>query len=299
MKKWAALSVCSLLGFAWSERAAAQEPQRDCSAVYDAALDAEREGDLRTALVFYESCAVDSCANPARRSCEARAMRLELDAPSVVPLAQSAAGEPLVDAQVTMDGKLLASRLDGRAVAVEPGLHEFVFSKDGEVIGKLRTVVAQGQRNRELWMTEPAPEPEPQRLPTIALRRETAATVSAPRAAIARGESSGSVMPYVLGGTALLGGGAYALLSTWARDDNQKLDACAPNCPKESVQHIRTLYLAADISLGVAIAAAVGSVATILLGSSGSADKPAPKRSFAFAVQPSRHGALATFKGTL
>lgn len=108
---------------------------------YDEGRDAEREGDLHTALELYQSCALDGCANPVRRSCEARALRLELDAPSVVPLANTADGEPLVDAEVTMDGRLLNSSLDGLAIAVEPGLHDFVFSTHGEVFGPTALLV--------------------------------------------------------------------------------------------------------------------------------------------------------------
>jgi hypothetical protein len=299
MTTWAAASVCSLLSFAWSGSAAAQDGERDCSAVYDAAQEAESTGDLHTALEFYESCAVDSCANPARRSCEAHALRLELDAPTIVPLAKTANGEPIVDADLTMDGRLLTSHLNGRAIGVDPGLHEFVFSKDGKTLGSVRLVVAQGQRNRELWMIE-APVHSAQHLAPVVMKRET--HVAAPRAAVAPTESnehSASVAPYLLGGTALLGGGAYALLSTWARNDNAELSRCTPNCPKESVQHIRNLYLAADISLGVGIAAAVGSIASFIVSGSGSEDKPAPQRNLALSVQPERNGALATLRGTL
>lgn len=299
MKKWAAASVCSLLGFAWSGSAAAQDGERDCSAVYDAAQEAESTGDLHMALEFYQSCAVDSCSNPARRSCEAHALRLELDAPTIVPLAKTSSGEPIVDADVTMDGRLLTSNLNGRAIGVDPGLHEFVFTKNGKTMGSVRLVVAQGQRNRELWMIE-APVHSAQQLAPVVMKRDM--HVAAPRAAVAQIESDNhgtSVAPYLLGGTALLGGGAYALLSTWARNDNRELSRCTPNCPKESVQHIRSLYLAADISLGVGIAAAVGSVASFIMSGGGSEDKPAPQRNFALSVQPERDGALATVRGTL
>lgn len=310
-KKWTAVSACSLLGLAYTNRAAAEDGTRDCSAVYDAGREAEASGDLHTASEFYQSCGVASCGNPVRHICEAMALRLELDAPSVIPLAKDAQGEPLVDAQVTMDGKLLAARLDGHALSVDPGLHEFVFTQGSEEFGRVRVVIAQGQRNRELWMSVPAAEPVQ---PTAAdtqpsLSVTTAILASAPQplhnkpaitAPSDTDHSSFTIAPYLLGGTALLGGGAYALLSTWARNDNEKLTSCSPNCPKESVQHIKSLYLAADISLGVGIAAAVGSIASILLSSSGSEDKqPAPSRNYALSVQPGRNGAVATFEGTL
>lgn len=303
--------ACGLLGLLWSNVCAAEGRDRDCSAVYDAAFEQEHAGHLREAQSIYQNCAIDSCSDPVRQSCEAKLFRLELDVPSVVPLAKNAAGEPLVDALVTMDGAELTSHLDGRAITVDPGLHEFVWSSRGSVIGSERVVIAQGQRNRELMMAmAPAHEPEPiVSQPTAADEAETAAAVNpatvaralpAPRAAAeVPHHGSVSLTPYVLGGTALLGAGAYALLSSWARGDNAALGRCSPNCSQGSVSHVRTLYIAADISLGVAAAAAIGSIATFTLGGTSSEHEPAPKHSFALSVQPERAGALATVRGSL
>jgi hypothetical protein len=308
-RRGAALSACGLLGLLWSSVCAAEAHDSDCSAVYDAAALQEQAGHLREAQSIYENCAIDCCRNPVRQTCEAKSMRLELDVPSVVPLAKDAAGEPLVDALVKMDGAELTSHLDGRAISVDPGLHEFVWSSGGEVIGSTRVVIAQGQRNRELMMAivpaltrEPiAPQPTAAEaeLPAAPVAQH-AETVRAPRAATAATpQRSISLTPYVLGGTALLGAGAYALLSSWARGDNAALGRCSPNCSQASVSHVRTLYIAADISLGIAAAAAIGSIATFTLSGASSEHEPAPKRSFALSVQPERSGALATVRGTL
>jgi hypothetical protein len=308
-RRFAALAACGLLGLLWSDLCAAEERDRDCSAVYDAGLEQEQAGHLREAQSIYQNCAIDSCSDPVRHTCEAKALRLELDAPSVVPLAKDANGEPLVDAVVTLDGAELTSHLDGRALSVDPGLHEFVWSAGGTTIGSLRVVIAQGERNRELMMAvvpattrEPiAPQPsaaEP--AAPVAPRVAPKAALPAPRAATAATpERSISLTPYVLGGTALLGAGAYALLSSWARGDNAALGRCSPNCSQDSVSHVRALYIAADISLGVAAAAAIGSIASFTLFGASSEHEPAPRRSFALSVQPERTGALATVRGTL
>jgi hypothetical protein len=310
----AALSACGLTALLWSNHCAAEGRGRDCSAVYDAAREEERGGHLRDAAQLYQNCALDSCTSPVRQSCQAKLFRLELDVPSVVPLAKAADGQPLVNAEVSVDGAVLTSRLDGRAYPLDPGLHEFVWSADGKTFGSTRLVVAQGQRNLELWMSVPAPvatQPiaaapvEPISAPAVMAVGETSAAqlepeiVPTPHRASSGHAKSVSITPYVLGGTALLGAGAYALLSTWARNDNQQLANCSPNCPRDSISHIRNLYIAADISLGVAAAAAVGSIATFMLSGSSSKEEQAPKRSYTLSVQPGRSGALATFRGTL
>jgi hypothetical protein len=110
---------------------------------------------------------------------------------------------------------------------------------------------------------------------------------------------SGSLLPYVLGGTALAGVGGYFMLVNWGRQDNQQLARCSPNCSPDSVSHIRRLYLAADISLGVSIAAALGAGAWLLFSSShSSTERTPPAAAYALSVQPERAGALATFEGS-
>jgi hypothetical protein len=294
----------------------AEGGKSDCWAVYEAALDQEQAGHLRDATVIFRNCAADSCSNPVRQSCQAKLFRLELDAPSVVPLVKDQAGAPVVDAEVTMDGIVFASRLDGRSLTIDPGVHEFGFSVAGRSIGSQRLVIVQGQRNREIWMSLPSTELETAPLVDTAAAplRAAAATVDAsprtvevavaPRVDVIEYKQpsrGGSIMPYVLGGTALAGLGAYLMMSNWARGDNQQLAHCSPNCPADSVTHIRTLYLAADISLGAAAVAALGSAAWFVFSgsSSRSNDKAALGRGFALTVQPAHRGALATFKGTL
>jgi hypothetical protein len=286
----------------------------DCSAVYEAARDHEQAGRLREAAEMFRECAADSCSNSLRQTCQAKLFRLELDEPSVVPLAKDQAGAPLVDVEVTMDGVVLASRLDGRAFAIDPGLHDFVFRAGGSTIGSKQLVIAQGQRNRAIWMTQESAQPQPEAAAPVAapelpaLQTASAShsysegalaprtTSSAPRAQASRG---GSVWPYLLGGSALAGAGAYLMLSNWARGDNQQLGRCSPTCPAESVAHIRTLYLAADISLGVAAAAALSSAAWFVFSSSRSREeRPAPHGTYALTVQPERAGALATLRGS-
>jgi hypothetical protein len=307
------LGICSLIAAVLANPPKAKAASgTDCSSVYDAALEQEHAGYLRDASVLFLSCAADSCRSPVKESCQAKLFRLELDTPSVVLLAKDSAGAPVTDVQVTMDGTPIASRLDGRALRVDPGLHVFVFTADGEALSTQRLLVAEGQRNREIWLELPemdAARPEAETTTSAAPAEKTAqlrVTPShtraelEPRVAITSNDppaSHASLAPYILGGGALAGLGGYLVLSSWARGDNQKLSQCSPNCPQESITHIRTLYLAADISLGVAAAAALTSAAWFVF--SGSNDERPSQRGYALSVQPERDGALATVRGSL
>jgi hypothetical protein len=112
--------------------------------------------------------------------------------------------------------------------------------------------------------------------------------------------SSGpGALPYVIGVTGLAGVGGYGLLVSWGRKDNAELAQCAPNCSPGSIEHIRKLYLAADISLGVGIAA-VGSAATGLIvgGSSSPKDEGARHPAYVVVVRPTPSGAFASVSGS-
>lgn len=307
------LGVCSLIAALGGVTKAHAAGGIDCSAVYDAGLEQERAGHLREATEIFQSCAADSCRSPGRQQCEAKLIRLELDAPSVVPLAKDSTGASLLNVEVTMDGVSLTSRLDGRAYRVDPGLHEFVFSADGERLSSQELVIVQGQRNREIWLELPA-EPAAvaeveapattvasEKTPDLNVPRTHTETALAPRVAISAHdvpESHTSLTPYFLAGGALLGAGAYIVLSSWARSDNTKLGQCSPNCSPDAVSHIRTLYTAADISLGVAAVAAVTS-ATLFIFTGSSSHSERSDRGYALSVQPERNGALATVRGSL
>src|SRR5882757_389575 len=57
--------------------------------------------------------------------------------------------------------------------------------------------------------------------------------------------------PYLIGATGLAAIGAGTLLMVWGRKDNTALAQCSPSCQPSSVDRVRKLYTAADISFGV------------------------------------------------
>ncbi len=60
----------------------------------------------------------------------------------------NAAGKPVLDVEVQVDGERLASSLDGHSFIMNPGPHEFSFSKDGHIFATQSLLIVQGQRNR-------------------------------------------------------------------------------------------------------------------------------------------------------
>jgi hypothetical protein len=304
-----------------------------CMATYKNAQRRAHAGRLRDAKDLMMKCASASCGSFLLHACTSRYTQLDADIPSVVPLVSDGSGLPLADVQVVMDGQLLTDKLDGHALPVDPGRHEFSFIVRGETIDTQTLLIATGQRNRPLStalpstgeaarkksplataaLSPPAPDPtskavppsdEEEEEPSAATREKSTAADEdeqpAPRRRAKRHvvESSGtSAFAYVFGVAGVAGLGGAALLTYWGRKDNQMLAGCSPNCLPASVQHVHRLYQGADVSLGVGVASLLIST-WIFIASGSSSEKPGREEAMRFNVHAGPTGTFATMAGT-
>src|ERR1700690_180086 len=74
-----------------------------------------------------KSCAEASCPGMVRDDCMQRLDELERAQPTIVFDVKDSAGKDISAVAVTVDGRRLADRLDGRAIAVDSGEHTFSF----------------------------------------------------------------------------------------------------------------------------------------------------------------------------
>jgi hypothetical protein len=282
---WAAASILST-------RVATGQPDfahapAECVVNYRAAEERERSGHLREARDLLLACAKPSCEGFIRQVCAARVDRIDFDIPTILPVATDEKGTHLVDVQVTMDGELLTSRLDGQPLAVDPGVHEFSFRTDrASRVEKL--FIAQGERNRPLPITlrgqsdvqkEQAPQQERAPQPSSEARAEKAAPEREARASPRRPRASPPTLAYLLLGVGLVGAAGGTSLLVWGKSD--------------------TLHLAVD---SLAIAAGTLGVSIWLFakpspdgGSAGGQDALRPRRWIE--VHPTASGAVAAFAG--
>ncbi len=306
--------------------AAGAKEKSACTAAYTAyksAIDAEKAGHLREARETLRTCAeATACAGLAPK-CAAKYTQLGADMPSIVPIVADDTGTPRADVEVRMDGQMLTSKLDGKGIPVEPGLHELTFSADGKVVGTQKVLVVEGQRNRTVSVVigggeksspkatagaSPAANDAPRSAQASAPEDtspgkgdDAEGPVSSPaeKAAPGRFAMPHSALPYVLAGVGVAAVGAGALLTFWGKKDNDQMGAdCGQTqtCLQSSVDHVKTLYIASDISVGAGVVAL--GVATWLFASSRSTEeKPAPRSAYVFDVQPTRTGAVASVSG--
>jgi hypothetical protein len=256
-----------------------QPMPRACTAAYDSAQERQQSGHLREGRELLLACAKPACG-ALQKKCASDAGQLASDIALVAPVVTDDSGMALLDVQVSVDGESLTTRLDGRPLPVDPGVHQFSFRArvgpwPGREVSTTQTItIEQGQRGAIAISLPPLDRSSDPPGPA-APEREAPPAV--------RHGGGPSAFAYLLGGVGLLGIGAGGLLTYWGKTDNDALGACAPNCQPSSVEHIRRLYLAADVSFAAG-GAALG-IASLLFATSH------------FDVQPAHSGAFATFRG--
>jgi len=156
----AAISLGATPALGESQSAASVEQDKICMAAFKTGQEREQAGRLVEASQSYQTCSNTACEPSLWQECVTRNAQLHAETPSVIPVVTGETGEPrtdVQDVQVKMDGELLASRLDGRALPVNPGTHEFSFATDQGVIATQKITITRGQRNRAVTVSMRAP----------------------------------------------------------------------------------------------------------------------------------------------
>lgn len=198
------------------------------------------KGRLREARMTFLECVKDACPPLVRKDCGQFLVDLESAMPTVVVAAREPGGTDLMDVRVVVDGEVLTTRLEGKALAMDPGVHKFRFESKGRVSVEQTIVVREGERNRVIGVT----------LPT-----ETANSVVEPPGT--------PVSAWVATSFAIVGFGTFAAFGLSARSEFNDLEKrCGSRCPSNDVDRVRRRALVADLGLVVGVVSA--GVATYL-----------------------------------
>lgn len=255
------LGVCAMA--AWSAEAPCKE-LASCASAYEQSQVDRMEGRLRDSLEQLHECVRAECSEFVRGECGRWLAEVESSLPSVVLVAKRGHRE-VAEVQVFLDGELLVQRLDGKALSVDPGQHEFRFESQQADPKVVDVLIREGEKNRAIRVDfEEAgpPKHEPGRAPPEA-SQET------------RPPPSGKgPLPYVLLGVGAAGVAGFAVLGlTGNQGFSEKQRTCAPSCTDDEVGSVRTRYALADVSLGIGLVAlAVGGY--LFFTESGSTSEP-------------------------
>lgn len=235
-----------------------------CAVAYERAQLLRNQDHLRAARDQLAVCARASCPTSASADCTRWLGEVEQSTPTVVVEAYGAGGHERYDVKVTFDGAPLVDHLDGRAVAVDPGVHVFRFEAGGAT-REQQLAVHEGEKNRRIVVSfdgasPTAPVPQP-------------VTVVSPGSSSSSSSSSAARVPpatFVLGAVAVIGVAGFTFfgLSGVARENDLR-NSCSPHCTSSEIDGARSRYVTADVSLTVGVVAAAAAAAVYLLSPRG------------------------------
>lgn len=241
-----ALVLLSAWPLLWSMAGANPESGAPgCAEAYERAQEDRRAGRLTRARKELLVCSQASCPGFVVGDCRRWLEEVESGLPSVV-LAARQQGRDLEKVSVYVDGVLLQGRLDGRAVAVDPGKHEFTFVVPGSPRKVVEAVIAEGQKHRLIAVDIPPATRPP--APAVMLQKEQGQPPAAPRSRFGR---LATLSLAVVGAVGVAGFAGFGMAGYGRERDLRQ--RCSPLCSGAEERSVRRRYLLADVSLGVGV----------------------------------------------
>ena len=207
------------------------------------------QGSLLAASKHLQSCLHPACSPVLREACATLLEEVERDTPSVVFAAESG-GADLSDVRVYDGGALLLGPLTGRAIALDPGVHQLRFESDGKQPLDTTIVLRVGEKNRAVQATLQALEGRAEPAPVHRMSRSAPAAPDPltpypqPVAPPERALSLADYAPFGVG--LLLGVGGLAVALDARSDLENAKQTCSPQCSAERQDRIFTKSLVAD-----------------------------------------------------
>lgn len=233
----ALLGLMSTLAVSAASRCARAQDESlsKCIAENDQGLDLRKHGRLLEARKALALCAAPSCGADISEACQRGIAEINAILPSVIFVPRNGAGEDVAGVKLSVDGVPYSERLDGSAVVVDPGEHEFRFEVVGQQPVSKRFVLRDGELNRreEILIGPPPPSPRPAR-PAENILVVNSATSSGRPELDSRGNvqrTIGTVLLAVglpIGAIATVSYGTIAAVNWSSATSDCKPNACGP-----------------------------------------------------------------------
>ncbi|MBX3190682.1 MAG: hypothetical protein KF819_27025 [Labilithrix sp.] len=264
-----ALALCASLLAAQS--AGADEKQA-CVAASEKAQQLRNAGKLGEAREQLAICGRSACPRLVQQDCTTWMSEVLAILPSIVPGARDRKGRDIVEVKVFVDGKMVTETLDGKPIAVDPGVHTFRFETRSAPPIEEQVVVRQNEKNRILTVTFATPGDAGGARVTTDATRDPAPPIAA----------------YVVGGVGLVGLGVGAAIGVTASSDASDIrdSGCAPRCDVAEVDAIQSRYTIAGVTAGIGGALLVAGVVMLILHVSGESRSGGLDRPQAYATTP-------------
>jgi hypothetical protein len=230
--------VATLMCISWQGRATAAADPLICAQAYERAQEERTVGRLSAAIEHLRSCIDSTCPKFIREDCLRWMDQTEIALPTVV-FSVRQEGKDLSEVEILCDGDLLVGTLDGKALPVDPGLHNFTFNVPGLAAVGRQLLIREGERNRVINVDFGTPSPSP-----------ASSVKTVPPAPPART----GALAYGLVGVGALGVAGFTVFGLLGHSRQGELErTCSPNCQSGQIDGVRTQYLLADTCLGVGL----------------------------------------------
>jgi hypothetical protein len=227
--RWRIAAALVIVGVFSGKPARAAEPTKDqCIDANETAQSLRKSEKLRDAEQHLLVCVSASCPGPVRDDCAQRLTELRSVIPTVVFVVNDDADQDLSDVRVTMDDQPLATKLDGTAIAIDPGPHRFVFEAAGRQKEERSLVIREGEKDRHervILAATPVAVPPPE-VPQTA----PAAVAEPPPENDGRGQRLAGLVVGGVGVAGVVVGGVFGILSKGTYDNALK-NECRNNNP--------------------------------------------------------------------
>ena len=123
---------------------------RRCVDAFQQAQLERRVGHLLASREQLRMCAQASCPAVIVEKCVPWLTEVERAIPSIVIAAQDAAGRDVADVRVSIGDKVVATKLDGRPILLDPGMRTLRFQRSGAFSITKKLLIVQGERSRRV-----------------------------------------------------------------------------------------------------------------------------------------------------
>jgi len=145
------------ISFAWMAAlllalpARAEGPNAEsCSEIYIRAQTLRNERKLLDARAALRECTQSSCKAFIVKDCATWLDEVQSSLPTVVPVAIDAAANDVPGVKVSMDGRVLIERIEGRSIEVDPGPHTFTFEAPDGSKAEKKVIVSEGEKGKRI-----------------------------------------------------------------------------------------------------------------------------------------------------
>ncbi|MDP9036585.1 MAG: hypothetical protein M3O50_17420 [Myxococcota bacterium] len=235
-------------------RARAADSVEACARAAEAVQLLRGQGKLNNAIGELRTCLRTVCPEVIRRDCAEWQVEVEASMPTVILSAHSVAGDDVVDAHASVDGRPFLDKLDGIARSLDPGLHRLRFEKQGSAPVEVEVVLREGEKRRLIPVTF-APEATREVGKSGPSREALVPRTLAPSPPSTESRPS-SVLPWAFGGLGAASLVGFAAIGMTGLSDLHALrDGCGRSgtCAPSTVASIRTRLWLADGLFGAAL----------------------------------------------